>query len=512
MTSEEFRAEVLRLYHAEAWPIGTIAKALGVHHDGVARVLKREGLPPVRAVRPSMIEPYLLFVRETLEAHPRLQSRRLYDMCVERGYPGGPDHFRHLLRSLRPKRAREPFLRLQTLPAEEAQVDWGHFGRVSIGRARRQLVAFVMVLSWSRMIFMRFFLGAPMACFLRGHVAAFEFFEGVPREVIYDNLKSAVLERRGAAVRFHPTILSLAAHYHYSPKAAEVRRPTDKGKVERAIRFARDSFFAGRRWRDLDDLNAQARDWCLGRASERPRAADDARSVGEAFGEESGRLRRLPEAPFPAEHVTEGKVGKTPFVRFDKNDYSVPHELVHQTLTVAASETRVRILKANELVCEHERSYDKGASIENPAHHEALKGFKRQAKKGRVKDRLAKAAPSTSGLFEELARRGANLGSSVTALVRLLDQHGAERLEAAIQEALARETPEPNSVRLILERRQLEAGLEPRVPVQLPDDPRVREVCVRPATLEQYGVLRQTEDELSDPKAQSEKEQDDVQP
>lgn len=489
MTRDELRAEVLRLYHAEAWPIGTIARTLGVHHDVVSRVLKREGLPPIRAVRPTILEPFLPFLRETLEQYPRLQAQRLYDMCVERGYPGGPDHFRHLVRNLRPKPRREPFARLATLPGEEAQVDWGHFGRLSIGRARRQLVAFVMVLSWSRMIFVRFFLGTPMECFVRGHVFAFDFFGGAPRKLLYDNLKSAVAERREGAVRFHATLLALAGHYRSQVKAAEVRRPTDKGRVERAIRYVRGNFFAGRRWRDLCDLNAQAYAWCRERAAARRRAADDARSVGEAFEEERSSLRPLPATPFPTERLQEAKVGKQPYVRFDGNDYSVPIDLVHETLTVAAGEERVRVLRAGEAVCEHDRSYDKGAVVEDDEHLAALGELKQRAKKGRVKDRLVRSAPSVVQLFDELARRGASLGAASKALLRLLDEHGAERLEAAVCEALSRETPEPNSVRLILERRRLEAGLPPRMPVSLPDDPRVRGLAVRPATLEQYGSL-----------------------
>jgi hypothetical protein len=234
-------------------------------------------------------------------------------------------------------------------------------------------------------------------------------------------------------------------------------------------------------------------------------------SVGEAFEEERARLQSLPATPFPAESITEAVIGKTPYARFDGNDYSVPLELVHGTVTVAASESRVRILAAGDPVCEHARSYDKGALIEDPAHLEALGEFKRRARKGRIKDRLARSAPSTAELFEELARRGANLGANVTALLRLLDEHGAERLEAATREALARETPEPTSIRLILERRRLEAGLGPRVPVQLPDDPRVRDLAVRPASLEQYGALRQTADADLDAQVQDDKEADDVQ-
>ena len=490
MIDERTRAEILRLYHAEGWPVGTIAVELGVHHETVARLVSSEGVPRLRNERPSMLEAYLPFIRATLEQHPRLRARRLYDMCVARGYPGGPDHFRHQIRGLRPQAPAEAYLRLAPLPGEQAQVDWAHFGRVAIGRARRQLVAFVMVLSWSRMIFVRFFLGAPMECFVRGHVAAFAFFGGAARVLLYDNLKSAVAERRGDAIRFHPTLLALAAHYRFEPRPVAVRRGNEKGRVERAIRFVRDSFFAARPWRDLDDLNAQAREWCLGRAAGRRWAEDRSKTVGEAFEEERGKLLELSGDGFPTERVEEVTVGKSPYVRFDLNDYSVPHTYVRRTLTVAASEKRVRILDGEQVVCEHDRSYGKDEQIEERAHVEELAGAKRRARKGRVKERLVRAAPSVERLFEELARRGANLGSRATALERLLEEHGGKRLEAAVREALERGTPEPQSVRMILDRERLEAGQAPRVPVDLPDDPRVREVVVRPASLERYGVLR----------------------
>lgn len=384
-------------------------------------------------------------------------------------------------------------------------MDWGHFGRVAVGRSRRQLMAFVMVLSWSRMVFVRFFLGSPMECFLRGHVCAFDFFGGAPRKVLYDNLKSAVAERQGGAVRFHPRLLDLAAHYRFQPVAADVRRPTDKGKVERAIRYVRGNFFAGRRWRDLDDLNAQAREWCLERATSRTRARDDARTVGEAFAEEQGSLIALPEAAFPTEWISEGRVGKTPYVRFDGNDYSVPHECVHTSVTISASEDRVRVLDGEDVLADHERSYGKGEALEDPSHLEALSELKDQLRKGRVRDRLVHSAPSMNEVFAELARRGANMGAASKAFLRLLDNHGASALESAVREALARETPEPNSVRLILERRRHEAGLPPRMPVSLPDDPRVRGVAVRPASLDAYGSLRQ-----EDPEDRSEEEDGDV--
>jgi transposase len=191
-------------------------------------------------------------------------------MVRERGYRGGPDHFRHLVACHRPRRPAEAYLRLRTLPGEQAQVDWGHFGHLTIGRARRPLMAFVMVLSYSRQIFLRFFLDARLESFLRGHVGAFTAWQGCPRVLLYDNLKSAVLERQADAIRFHPTLLAFAAHYHYEPRPVAVARGNEKGRVERAVRYVRDGFFAARQFADVDDLNAQAAAWCAGAAADRP--------------------------------------------------------------------------------------------------------------------------------------------------------------------------------------------------------------------------------------------------
>jgi transposase len=222
VTSPDIEAQILRYYHAEKWTVGTIARQLHVHHGVVRRVLDQAGLPRIGPPpRQSLIDAYLPFIGQTLETFPTLTASRLYVMVRERGYPGRPDHFRHLIGCLRPRRKAEAYLRLRSLPGEQGQVDWGHFGQLAIGRARRKLMAFVMVLSYSRQIFLRFFPDARMENFLRGHVAAFTAWGGVPRVLLYDNLKSAVLERRGDAIRFHPTLLGFAGQY----RAVCDRRP-----------------------------------------------------------------------------------------------------------------------------------------------------------------------------------------------------------------------------------------------------------------------------------------------
>ena len=497
--SQELEAKILRYFHVEKWLVGTIARQLDVHHSTVDRVLSQAGLPKAeRAHRPSLIDPYLPFVLTTLKQYPRLTASRLHAMIGERGYTGGEDHFRHLIAHYRPRPQPEAYLRLKTLPGEQAQVDWGHFGKVTIGKAERTLMAFVIVLSYSRRIFLRFYLDARMANFLRGHEAAFRAWDGLPKTLLYDNLKSAVLERQGDAIRFHPTLLEFAAHYRFEPRPVAVARGNEKGRVERAIRYIRDNFFAARQWRDLDDLNGQADVWSQGQSTNRPCPEDRSITVREAFAQEQPLLLALPGNPFPTDEREAVSVGKTPYVRFDRNDYSVPHTHVQRTLTVVASPTQVRILDGAAVIAAHPRSYDKAQQVEDPAHIAELTARKRQARHHRGQDRLARAAPASRELLVRAAQRGENLGSITAALLRLLDHYGAGELEAAIGEALTRDVPHPNAVRLALERRREQRDQPPPLPVPLPQDKRLRDITVRPHALDDYDTLQSSETDDDD--------------
>lgn len=487
MISPEHEAKILRFYHAEKWPIATIARQVGVHHGAVRRVLAQSGVTAAaHAHRPSRLDPYRAFLQQTLQEYPRLPASRLYEMVRQRGYRGGPDHFRHLVSLHRPRPAAEAYLRLRTLPGEQAQVDWANFGTLRLGAAQRPLVAFVMVLSWSRQIFLRFFLNARLENFLRGHQTAFAAWGGSARVLLYDNLKSAVLERRGDAIRFHPTLLAFAGHHRFEPRPVAVCRGNEKGRVERAIQYVRSSFFAARNWSDLDDLNAQAQQWCEGIAADRRCPGDTTLSVREAFAQEQSALLALPPTDYPTDERQPVAVGKTPYARFDGNDYSVPHTRVRRTLVAIASSNQVRLLDGNEVVALHRRSYGHLEQIEDADHLAALVTAKRDATKHRGLDRLHQAAPSSQQLHQRLAQRGDPLGSATKELLRLLDHYGAVELEQAIQEALAKDSPHPHTVRWILERQQRIRGTLPSLPVALTDDPRVRNLTVKPHDLASY--------------------------
>jgi Mu transposase-like protein len=303
------------------------------------------------------------------------------------------------------------------------------------------------------------------------------------------HLSSVVVERQGDAIRFNALLVEFARHYRFEPRPVALARGNEKGRVERAISYVRRSFFLARRFSDVDDLNRQAQEWCDGPACQRRWVEDDRLTVAEAFEQERPLLLPLPATPFPTEERREVAVGKTPYVRFDSNDYSVPHELVRRTVVVLAGLQTLRILHEGAVVAQHRRSFDRRQQIEDPSHIERLVEYKRQAKEHRGLDRLAAAAPQSRELLSHLAQRGANLGHATVCLLRLLDEFGAEDLQVAIREALDKDIPHPHAVRQILDAGRRARGQRPVVPVELPDDPRIRDLVVRPHPLETYDTL-----------------------
>src|SRR5499427_1744273 len=400
MIPPETHVEIRRYFYAEHWKIGTIARELGVHPDAVRNAIEAQRLGlGGQPVRPSMVDPYLAFIRETLNQHPRLRATRIYQMARDRGYTGSVGQLRRAVARLRPQ-IREPFLRLETFPGEQAQVDWAHFGYVMVGRARRALSCFVMTLSYSRALYLEFFFDQTMENFLRGHVRAFQAWSGQPRTILYDNLKSAVVERRGTHILFNPRLFELSAHYHFAPQPCQVRAGNQKGRVERTIRYVRDSFWAGRSFTTLSACNRQAWQWRDQIAHCRPWPGDVGRVVADVFAEEEPRLLPPPLHSFPTERIETVRSHKTIYVRFDLNDYSIPPEMVGRPLTLAASDTAVRILDGAVELVRHRRSYDRQQQILDPAHREAVLKSKRRAFHATPGGRLELAVPESTTLLD----------------------------------------------------------------------------------------------------------------
>ncbi len=487
--AQEVFAEVRRLFFAEHWKVGTIAAELGLHHKTVAKAVETDRFVAASAqMRPSIVDPYKAFIAATLEKHPKLRATRLMEMIQPRGYPGSCNQLRRYVATVRPKTRAEAFLKLQTFPGEQGQVDWGHFGKIDVGRARRTLSCFVLVLSWSRAIYARFALDQTMESFLRGHVEAFTALGGVPRGILYDNLKSVVLERMGDRIRFHPRSLDLAGHYHFVPKPCAPFRGNEKGKVERTIQYLRHGFFAARRFSSVEDLNAQLAEW-IARVANRRRVPGDpsGRLVESALEEERARLLPLPQHPFECDLLQPIASGKQPYVRFDLNDYSIPHDRIQQPLTLAASATTVRILDGTIELARHSRTYDRGRVVENPAHLAALAREKRHAADLRGRDRLSNACKNAGAFLDGLAKRGEPLQGHTSRLLVLLDRYGAAELDAALAEVISRGALGSGSVAHVLDRRAHARRAAPPVDVVLPEH--VRGVRIEPHDLKTYDRL-----------------------
>lgn len=490
MISDELRAKIRRLFFAEHWKVGTIAAELGVHRDTVHHAIEsRSFLAPVLRARAEMLDPYRDFLHATLKQYPRLRATRLHEMVRDRGYNGSVWPVRRFVARMRPSK-HEAFLRLSVLPGEQAQVDWASFGSITVGRAKRGLSCFLMVLSWSRALFARFYLDQTTESFLRGHLAAFDAFGGVPRTILYDNLKSAVLEREGELVRFHPRILELAGHYHFAPKPCAVARGNEKGRVERRVRDLREAFFAARSFRSIEDLNMQLDAWIHRVQRARLVPADpDKRIVRDALAEERPRLLPLPEHPASTDLVRAVSSGKTPYVRFDRNDYSIPHTHVKKPLSLVASEALVRILDGTTEIARHPRSYDAGQQLEDERHLRALSAEKRRARDHRGRNRLFAVCPAAKPFLGEVALHGGHLGGTTSRLLRLLDLYGAPALDRALLDAHRRSAFRAESVAHVLDQRRRADGDKPILQLALSEDPRVRDLVVEPHRLDDYDNL-----------------------
>lgn len=500
MIDEATTVRVRHLFYAEHWKVGTIATQLCLHRDTVNHAIGADRfVTHYSRVRGSMLDTYKPLIIETLQKYPTLRATRVLDMIRPRGYAGSIDLVRAFCREVRPQH-HEAYFRLETMPGEQAQVDWGSFGHIMIGHAKRALSCFVLVLSYSRAVYARFFLDQTMESFLRGHVEAFESFGGVPRVVLYDNLKSVVLERDGDHTRFHPRILEFAGHYHFMPRPCAVRRATDKGKVERHIQYIRHSFFAARRFASLADLNAQLADWIDRVADDRrhPASPDPQRTVRDALADERPRLLALPDHRAPIDRVVVVTSGKRPYVRFDLNDYSIPSRLVRKPLTLVADEACVRVLDGDQEVARHARCYDRGRFIEDPAHLADLASQKRHAHSLRGRDRLRAVCKHADAFIAALAARDVSMARHTTRLIKLLDQHGASDLDAALATSLERGAISADSVAHLIDQRLRSRRVVPPIPLVLPDDPRVRDLRLVPHSLASYDQINARPLEASD--------------
>lgn len=320
------------------------------------------------------------------------------------------------------------------------------------------------------------------------HLRALEAFGGIPKKILYDNLKSVVLHHVGSVVQFNPRFLAFAGHYLFEPVAAPVRYPEAKGRVEASIKFIRHSFFYGRSFSSLEDLRQQARAWCDQTANQRLHASTRARPA-ERLLVERPRLRALPVRPFDTDLVLPLIVSKEARVHLDTNTYSVPPEHVGKTVFLRANDTTVRILCDGVEVASHTRSYGRRYAVEDAAHIDKLLERRTGAKGPKRKQRLENLSAGSRLYLQEVARRKINLESEVDKLYRLIDLYQQPDVLAAMAQALAQRTVGARYVRALVDQARFKRGLpEPPLPI-VTGNPVADAITVEPHPMESYDEL-----------------------
>lgn len=481
---KETDVNIVRLYYGEHWRVGTIAAQLGIHPDVVKRALGHKPTSGDLVCRPSLIQPFEEFIRQTLQQYPSLRATRLYDMLAPRGYHGSLRTLRDYVSTVRPEPKSEAFLRLETLAGEQAQIDWAHVGRVRVDGGERTLWVFVMVLSYSRALWAELVFDMSVESLCRSLTRAAAFFEGVTRQWLFDNPKTVVIERYGDAVRFHPTLLGLCAHFRVQPRLCAVAMPEHKGRVERAIRYLRDRFFAGRHIHSIEQGNQELLTFLAEIARRRPHPRQDGKTVGEVFDAERPRLLALP-VPLPStEYSRPAAVDKTAFVQFDTNLYSAPPEFAGQTLTLAFDDRVVRLLDGDRQIARHARTFGRKQVVEDPAHRAALLERRRLGRDLRGRDRLRALCPRIDQLIARCVVDGRQIGPSVFRLGKLLDLYGDAIFAEAVAEVLASDTRDLGAVQVACEKHRRHRDRPVPVSVEIPSHIPDRDVI--PHNLDNY--------------------------
>jgi transposase len=445
-------AEIRRLFYAEHVSKRKIAKRLGVHRDTVSAVIAAAQPPKYeREPRGSKLDPYQTNIQALLKETPDLSAVRLQEILEGEGYQGKISILKQYVQQVRPQfKPPEAFLRMTYAPGEYGQVDWAELpDRVMHQGVPCKVYAFVMVLCYSRELYVEFSLATQLSDFLRCHQNALHFFGGSPKTSVYDNLTSVVLTRRGTDVTFNENFLAFAGHYCFEPKACWPYRPNEKGVVERPIGYLKRNFWAGRTFRDFDDLIAQGRAW-LERANQRVHGTLKERPC-DRFAYERPALTPLPTTSLNPDWVLFPRVTKDCVIRVATNDYSVPWRLARQRVEVRVDERTVRIYHEGKLAAEHARSYGKYRQISNPQHYEGLWNRKPSAHFVRVHHLYHETYGEVGErFFQGLARATIHLEQALADLVALSETYRREDVQRAMEWAMNQGRYDPAVVRLLL--------------------------------------------------------------
>jgi len=436
-----------------------IAEALQLDVRTVTKWLGEERFRPRRARRrASKLDPHKATIRRWLEAHRYSAQQVFQRLREEEGYTGGISIVKDYVRQVRPPRT-PAFLTLAFAPGECAQVDWGIWDAVPVGQTRRRLSLFVMVLCYSRMLYVEFTLSQTMEQFLACHQNAFAFFGNrVPHKIMVDNLKSAVLRRiTGEAPVFNPRYLDFAQHHGFRIIACNKGKGNEKGRVESGVGYVKKNFLNALEVSDFKTLNPAARLWMDGIANVREHGETHQRPV-DRFAEERSALQAGPQQPYDVANIVQVRASSSFRVRWETNRYSVPAEYAGCLLTLKVYPDRLCVYDGETLIARHPRSWDRHQDFEHPDHPKALLEQRRGARQQKLLGRFLALSSQSEAYYKALADRRLNPDHHVQKIVALSEIHGVEATARAMDDAFTYQAFSSEYVANVLESR---ARLQP---------------------------------------------------
>jgi transposase len=429
-----------------------IAHALALDPRTVAYWLAQEHFRLRKSTpRSSKLDPFKKEIVRMLERYP-YSAAQVFQRLREHGFAGGYSLVKAYVRTVRPQR-QAAFLTLAFAPGECAQVDWGSFGAVPVGQTHRQLRFFVMVLCYSRMLYVEFTVSQTMEHFLACHHHAFEFFGGIPHKVMVDNLKSAVLRRAvGEAPVFNPKYLDFAHHSGFTIAPCNVGKGNEKGRVENGVGYVKKNFLAGLDIPDFSALNPAARHWLDTVAN--VRLHGETRHTPTALWHtERSALRPLPLHPFDIATVSQVRASRQFRITFETNRYSVPAHYAGQARTLKTYPDRLCIYRDDQLIARHARSYDRFNDFEDPDHPKPLLEQRKKARDHQIFRRFLALSPQAEAYYRQLEDRRLNPHHHVRKIVALSDIYDPASVARAMEDAFTYEAFSAEYIANLLEQR-----------------------------------------------------------
>ena len=496
---EEYEV-IRRAYFVDEWSIRKISREMHHCRRTIRKVLQDAEPPPYTLRKPRtapVLGPYKSKIEQLLAENERLPRKQRYTACKifqeiqKDGYQGSEGSVRRYVAQLRDKhRKPKAYLPLEFNPGEAAQVDWGEAEAVIAGK-RFKVQLFVMRLNHSRARFVMAFPFQKQEAFLEGHIQAFHFFGGVPKNITYDNLKTAVFRvLEGGNRQEQQAFITFRSYYLFESRYCTPGQGHQKGGVENDVGYTRRNFLVPIPVVDtFEELNEGLRQSCLQDTQRRMRG--QSQSIAELWDTEKPHLLPLPPADYQACHSRPVKANPYSQVVFETNRYSVPVQYASRQLVLRAYPFQVEILALDQVIATHPRCFGREKDVLNPLHYldllvERPGAFEHAIPLRRWREKWPKVYET---LLEELRTRWPE-GRGVREFLFILKLHReypAKEVEQAIQEALKLGAAHLDGVRLCLRQQQDDQSLPPTL--DLTELPRLEGIGEQAINLSQYNSL-----------------------